>query len=106
MGHNEYAELQTHRRFLEEVEMAVRAANQEIIHEHISNLTRENFHRLAVVVAKKRAEYLDAVMKMDWAENRNALTNLRQLREDFDEATQAFDAMQRTIERGYVKISD
>ncbi|OFX12652.1 MAG: hypothetical protein A2516_02420 [Alphaproteobacteria bacterium RIFOXYD12_FULL_60_8] len=99
-------DIQAHLRFLEEVEMAIRAANQEIIHQHISEVCHKDFHRLAVVVAKRRALYLAEVMKLEEQGQTHDREILRSLREDYEEALEGFEALQRCIERGYVKLAD
>lgn len=55
-----------YRRFIEEIEMALRAANREIIGKQIPELNKESFFRLAVSVAKLRADYLKAVLALNW----------------------------------------
>lgn len=100
-------DLRRQRRFMEEVELAIRAANREIIGAHIPAMTRESFVRLAVAVGKVRAGYLDAVLGMDWTEpNETALQDLRRKREMYEEARTGFEALRHCIETGYVDIGD
>ncbi len=100
-------DLRRQRRFMEEVELAIRAANREIIGAHIPAMTREAFVRLAVAVGKVRAGYLDAVLAMDWTEpNETALQDLRRKREMYEEARTGFEALRHCIEAGYVEIGD
>ena len=93
------------RRFLEDVEFAVRAANREILARALPNLDKESFYRFAVAGARKRADYLNAVLTMDWEHAEQKLEALRRKREIFEEAIMAFEALERTIERGYVDIA-
>ncbi len=92
------------RRLIEEIEMAIRAANREILGQKLPNLNKEGFYRLAVSVAKLRAEYLEAVLTMNWEDETADFSSLRSKREKYEEATAAFEALERTIERGYVDI--
>lgn len=92
--------------FLEELEMAIRISNQEIIGGHIPELDRDAFLRLAVVVAKVRAAYLEQVLTMDWNEaGDTAISDLRHKREVYEEARAGFEALRRCIEVGYVAIA-
>jgi len=97
------ARMIAHRRFLEEVEMAVRAANQEIIGQRIPHLDRKAFFRLAVSVARLRADYLKAVMSLEWDHaGPDGVTEIQNRRRVFEEARDGFEALQHAFERGYV----
>lgn len=99
------AQMMAQRRFLEEVELAVRAANQEIIGHKIPHLDRQAFFRLAVSIAKMRAAYLDAVMAFDWDHADDAgLEAVRKRRMLFEEARAGFEALQHAFERGYIAM--
>ena len=100
-------ELQAQRQFVEQLEMAVAMANREVIHKQIPNLSTETFQQLAVMVAKARANYLDAAIKLSASPNScdgECLENLKQKRELYEEGRAAFEALERAIERGYVDI--
>lgn len=99
-------DLRRQRRFLEEVEMAIRTANREIIGGHIPTMDRQTFMRLAVAVGKVRAAYLDGVLHMDWSAGgeTTALEDLRRKREMYEEAKAGFEALRHCIEVGYVDI--
>jgi hypothetical protein len=97
--------LRRQRKFIEEIERNIRAANREILHEKIPELDRERFVRLALLVARLRASYLQAALAADAeADAPSWVKRLREHREAYEEARDAFDALQRTIERGYVDI--
>lgn len=100
-------DLRRQRRFLEEVELAIRAANREIIGGHIPTMDRETFVRLAVSVGKVRASYLESVLHMDWSATAEAtsLEDLRRKREMYEEAKAGFEALRHCIEVGYVDIA-
>jgi membrane protease subunit (stomatin/prohibitin family) len=99
-------QLRTYTRFIEEIKMALRAANREIIGKQIPELNKESFFRLAVSAAKLRADYLKAVLGMDWEDAGLDITAVRDKRAVYEEASKAFEALERTIERGYVDITE
>lgn len=99
------AHMLAHRRFMEEVEMAVRAANQEIIGHKLPQLDRKAFFRLAVSIARLRAGYLDAVMSLDWDHaDAEAVARIQERRKVFEEARTGFEALQHAFERGYISF--
>jgi hypothetical protein len=95
-----------YRRFIEEIEMALRAANREIIGKQIPELNKESFFRLAVSVAKLRADYLKAVLALNWEDDGIDVAPVQDKRAIYEEASKAFEALERIIERGYVDIAD
>jgi hypothetical protein len=100
-------ELQAQRQFVEQLQMAVAVANREVIHQQIPNLNRESFQMLAVMVARYRANYLEAALNLGRSPNQfdpMLLSDLKTKRELYEEGRQAFDALERAIERGYVDI--
>ena len=99
-------QLKAYRRFIEEIEMALRAANREIIGKQIPELDKESFFRLAVSVAKLRANYLKAVLGVDWEDDGINIAAVQGKRAVYEEASKAFEALERTIERGYIDISE
>jgi len=92
--------------FLEQMQIAVTLANREVIHRKIPNLTAATFHQLAVMVARFRADYLEAAIRLSNSDTHDekAFAELKQLRELFDEGCSAFEALERAIERGYVDL--
>jgi hypothetical protein len=101
-------QLAAQHQFLEQMQMAVAVANREVIHRKIPNLTPETFQQLAVMVARFRADYLEAAIRLSTSETHdaNALAELKHSRELFDEGCAAFEALERAIERGYVDFGD
>jgi hypothetical protein len=95
-------------RFLNEMEQGVRLANQEIIHERIPGLDKHTILALAVSVARLRASYLEAALKIGSLgsdEPDKALVGeLRGRREAFEEARIAYEALHRAIEVGYIDV--
>ncbi len=99
-------QLRVYRRFIEEIEMALRAANREIIGKQIPELDKESFFRLAISVAKLRANYLKAVLGLDWEDDGIDIAAVQSKRAVYEEAAKAFEALERIIERGYVDIAN
>ena len=94
--------------FLFEVEQAIRSANNEIIHDKLPEISREDVYHLAVIVAKLRASYLATAFELNHMEGElpdsDLVERLRSHRETFEEARSAFLALQRAIEVGYVDV--
>jgi hypothetical protein len=93
--------------FIEQLEMAIAVANREVIHKQIPNLNRETFQQLAVMVARFRADYLAAAIRLansPGACDGQCLEDLKAKRQLFEEGRNAFEALERAIERGYVDI--
>ncbi|HTY70696.1 MAG TPA: hypothetical protein VMH36_28870 [Alphaproteobacteria bacterium] len=100
-------DLAAQRQFLEQLNLSVAVANREVIHQQIPNLNKETFQQLAVMVAKFRANYLEAAIKLSGSPgscDSECLADLRRKRELYDEGRAAFEALERAIERGYVDI--
>ena len=94
--------------FLFEVEQAIRAANNEIIHDKLPEISRKDIYHLAVTVAKLRAGYLKTAFELNHmdgeAPDAELVASLQRKRETYDEARSAFLALQRAIEVGYVDV--
>jgi len=100
-------DLVAQRQFLEQLEISIAIANREVIHQQIPNLNKETFQQLAVMVAKFRANYLEAAIKLSGSPGScdgDCLEDLKRKRELYDEGRAAFEALERAIERGYVDI--
>lgn len=93
------------RQFVDEVERSIRHANREVIHARIPALDETSFVKLAREVARLRADYLEyALAAVDRHDSAETSAELRLRREAYEEATHAFEALQRAIKRGYVEI--
>lgn len=106
---DDYYDLVAQRRFLDEVENGIRMVNRELLHEGIPDITQDRFLKFAVMVSRLRASYLAAAFELVDAgahiPDDTVIAQLRSKREKYDEAVQAFDALRRAIERGYVDVS-
>lgn len=108
--HDDAALLRRQNQFLHEIEQGIRQANREIIHGRIPELDRARFLEFALLVARLRAGYLAAALgiESDPGEGEAALDSfalLRRKRQAYEEAREAFDALERAIQRGYVDIA-
>ncbi|WP_340115741.1 hypothetical protein [Pelagibius sp. 7325] len=93
--------------FLNELDMGIRAANQEIVHERIPDLSREKAFVFATMVARLRADYLDAAFRHcspGAPLDSEAIEDLRAKRLTYEEAREAFQALRHAIEVGYIDI--
>ena len=101
--------LRRQNQFLHEIEQGIRQANREIIHARIPELDRDRFLEFALLVARLRAGYLEAALGIasddegDTALESFAL--VRRKRQAYEEAREAFDALERAIQRGYVDLA-
>ena len=94
--------------FLNELDLGIRAANQEIIHERIPDLDRDKAFVFATMVARLRADYLDAAFKHcspGAQSNLEDIEELRAKRLTYEEAREAFQALRHAIEVGYIDIA-
>lgn len=103
-------DLAKNQRFLQETEQSIRLANNEVIHNQIPPVNSERMLSFAVSVAKFRAQYISAAFTfVDSTQGENAedtakLDDLNLCRRRFEEARDAFIAMQRAIELGYMAV--
>lgn len=97
------------KRLLDEVEHGVREANRAVIGQRLPEVTRDGFLRLATVVARLRADYLNCALTLGrdtrGEVTAEEVTRLARLRLAYDEARLAFEALERCVQRGYVDIA-
>jgi hypothetical protein len=100
------AQLRKQQRFLSEVEVGIRDANRKIIHERIPDLDRQRFVTFATFVAQLRADYLAVALALHATTGEPAgqatIDSLRLRREAYMEGREAFAALERAVERGYI----
>lgn len=99
------ADLRRRTRFMEQLDIAIRSANRELLSKALPQLDHDAFFRLAVGVAKVRASYLAAVMAVDWhAPSADGIARLADLRSQYEEAKAGFDALRHAVDRGYAPL--
>ncbi len=98
-------ELARNQRFLRETEQTIRQNNNRIIHQRIPPVTRERVESFSSTVAELRAEYIEAAFTFaDGDKSEAAVDELAKRRRRFEEARDAFIALQRAIELGYMAV--
>lgn len=94
------------RHFLENLEAAILEANCQVMGQAIPHLNQEAFLKVAVRVAELRADYITFGLQV--AEHRRpdpgSVAKLEALRKTYEEMVHVFEAAERVIERGYVKL--
>jgi hypothetical protein len=90
---------------LEQIDYAAYAANREVVSAVMGRTDLGKFQHLAVAAAHARAKWVAAAVAM--TENAHALSpvqvgELSVLRATFEELTQAYEALRRMVERGYL----
>lgn len=92
--------------FLENIQAAILEANVAVIGKEIPHLDRDAFLRMAVRVAELRADYIKCGLKLSEHRHPNPdqVEELRRLRRAYEEMMTVFEAAERIIDRGYVKL--
>jgi hypothetical protein len=90
---------------LEQIDIAAYAANREVLGQALRHADLAKFSRLAVFAAQARAKWTNAALIM--MEKGEAMTaedvaHLATLRSAFEELTEAYEALRRMVERGYL----
>lgn len=96
------------RAHLEQIDYAAFAANKEVLAKYIDHADLQRFQRLAISAAQARARWVAAAIAI--AEKSDAATpddiaNLTSLRTTYEEFTDAYEALRRMVERGYLPYS-
>ena len=98
-------------RLLMELEHAMRAINLEVINPQISELTIDDLRPVLRMVANARVRYLKALFELGASEHgadgrpsETQLTQLRQLRVEYDELVSGAQALETAIQRGYLDV--
>ena len=92
--------------FLENLEAAILEANCQVMGQTIPHLNQESFLKIAVRVAELRADYIKFGLQVSEHRHpdRESIDKLATLRQAYEEMVQVFEAAERVIERGYVKL--
>ena len=90
---------------LEQIDFAAFAANREVLSKTFGQTNLATFQRLAVSAAQARAQWVFAavaIAKLDHTPNAEQVARLTALRHSFEELTEAYEALRRMVERGYL----
>ncbi|MDP3493926.1 MAG: hypothetical protein Q8R82_12495 [Hyphomonadaceae bacterium] len=93
------------RAHLEQIDYAAFAANQEVLAKVVGYADLSRFQRLALAAAQARARWVAASIAMtDKAEapTPQDIASIAMLRTAYDELTEAYEALRRMVERGYL----
>ena len=90
---------------LEQIDYAAYAANQTVVSQALQAADLEKFQRLAVAAAHARAKWVARAVTL--SEGTQALSpahvaELGTLRQAYEELTEAYEALRRMVERGYL----
>ena len=95
-------------RFQQDLDAIIMSANQQVLKRSLPEFDREAITRMAVRVAELRGSYLKHALEIAQADGKptpHAIAELRETRCAFDEMREAFEALERVIDRGYIKLS-
>ena len=89
---------------LDQIDYATFAANREVLSQALQNIDTAKFGRLAVSAAQARAKWVNAAAAIAEKAELTAddVNKLIMLRAAYEELTEAYDALRRMVERGYV----
>jgi hypothetical protein len=102
---------QTQRRLrglLEQIDYTAYASNREVIGQLIGQADAAKFQRLAVAAALARGRWVAAAIaatESGQPPSAQQLQALSQHREAFEELSEAYDALRRMVERGYLAFA-
>ena len=93
---------------LEQIDYTAFAANREAISKSIGNIPAARFQRLAIAAAQARASW--AAQAMTFADLGRPMepgetARLSLMRETYVELSEAYEALRRMVERGYLVIT-
>lgn len=96
------------RGYLHQIDYATFAANQAVIGATLGQTDLIKFEHLAICTAHARAEWVAAALEM--TERTHTLAaeetaRLATLRNTYEELTEAYEAMRRMVERGYLSYA-
>lgn len=92
------------RAHLEQIDYAAFAANREILAKAVGTADLARFQRMAVATANARARWVATAIAMSQKPevSPQEVAQLTTLRCAFEELTEAYDALRRMVERGYL----
>jgi hypothetical protein len=94
---------------LEKIDYAAFAANSEVVSAMVGPMDIDRFQRLALAAADARAQWVAealAISKDGRCGSPDKIARLTQLRTAFEELSEAYEALRRMIERGYLPLMD
>jgi hypothetical protein len=97
-------ELRALRGHLEQIDYAAYAANKEVLAKTVGHADLNRFQRLAVAAAHARGRWVAAAIGVSQKPDASPqeIAQLATLRMAYEELTEAYDALRRMVERGYL----
>lgn len=93
------------RAHLEQIDYAAFAANQEVLAKVVGHADLTRFQRLAIAAAQARARWVAASIALTEkheAPTPQEIASLATMRSAYEELTEAYEALRRMVERGYL----
>lgn len=93
------------RGYLEQIDYTAYAANKKVLSGTLAAVDVEKFQRLGSAAAIARARWVVAALAVteeSQAPSVNQIDALTHLRKTYEELTEAYDALRRMVERGYI----
>jgi hypothetical protein len=89
---------------LEQIDYAAYAANKEVLAKTVGHADLARFQRMAVAAAQARGRWVAAAIAVSQKPEATPqeVTQLATLRQAYEELTEAYDALRRMAERGYL----
>jgi len=93
------------RAYLEQIDFTAFAANQAVLGQAPGSLDLDAFKRLAIAAAQARALWVTSALELadaGGAASRQQIEALADRRAAFEEMREAYEALRRMVERGYL----
>ena len=93
---------------LEQIDYTAYAANREVVNAMLGPTDAPKFQKLGVAAAQARARWVAAALaatETGQPPSHDQIEKIARLRFAFEELTEAYDAMRRMVERGYITFS-
>ena len=90
---------------LEQIDYTAFAANKEALSRALGQTNAARFQHLAVAAAQARAHWVSAAVRLTEGGREPSaieIARLSELRNAFEELTEAYEALRRMVERGYL----
>lgn len=95
------------RGLLEQIDVAAYAANREVVGRMIPPLDAAHFQRLAVLTATARGRWVAEALRQSESGSPSTpdqVARLTAARTAYEELAEAYEALRRMVERGYVSV--
>ena len=97
------------RGYLEHIDYATYAANRDVLGKALSKTDSAAFEKLATAAACARAEWIAtaiAITQKGGTPSGDDIARMGAKRHAFEELSEAYEALRRAVERGYLRYND